>query len=150
MTAEFTAMPAIFRHCVSVYHAMESQASWQELFETGETGLVYEGRLTILVTQDIGLSLPYYTDVTRALQEMGCIVQLRRGGGTTGSLWELKQEPTRILWGESDFKRVASNNVTASRRERADQQMRDLRDQVDSLNDRTNALEEAFQSLFKG
>jgi hypothetical protein len=65
----------------------------------GETTMVvYEGMFTKLVIEDLGLPTPYYTSVRRKLLDMGCIRQLRRGGGTAPSQWELLREPTADLW----------------------------------------------------
>jgi hypothetical protein len=62
----------------------------------GEEGeiVVYEGRLTALVTKDLGLAVPRYTECVGALRVMGAIRQLRRGGGNSPSQWELIREPT--------------------------------------------------------
>jgi hypothetical protein len=60
--------------------------------------VVYEGMLTKLVTEDLGLPVPYYTKVRQFLMAMGCIRQLRRGGGSAPSQWELIREPTIDLW----------------------------------------------------
>jgi hypothetical protein len=56
--------------------------------------VVYEGFLTQLITQQLNLSVPYYTSVRQALINMGCIKQLRRGGGSSPSQWEMITEPT--------------------------------------------------------
>lgn len=56
--------------------------------------IIYEGFLTQLITQKLNLSTPYYTHVRTALIRMGCIRQLKRGGGTAPSQWELIYEPT--------------------------------------------------------
>lgn len=87
-----TAPPALFGHCLSVYHEMSRQAKFVKSEET--TMLVYEGRLTDLICNDVGLSVPYYTKVTYALKSMGCARQLRRGGGPSPSQWELLEAPT--------------------------------------------------------
>jgi hypothetical protein len=56
--------------------------------------------LTKLVCEDLGLAVPYYTAVTRKLKDMGCIRQLKRGGGSSPSQWELIREPTADLWND--------------------------------------------------
>jgi len=60
--------------------------------------LIYEGFLTTLVTRQLNLSVPYYTSVTNVLKRMGCVRQLRRGGGSAPSQWLLIKEPQ-----EKDF-----------------------------------------------
>jgi hypothetical protein len=63
----------------------------------GQPTVVYEGFLTKLV-RDVHLPSPYYTFVTNALQSMGCIQQLKRGGGSTPSQWILRYKPTFELF----------------------------------------------------
>ena len=118
------AEPALFQHCESVYGAMLAES------EVREEGQVYEGFLTKLVAA-LRLPNPYYTFVTNALQEMDCIRQLRRGGGSTPSLWLLKQEPTMELFSEH-----AGSTSYAKRHDRVamlEQQLRDLNKRVTEL-----------------
>lgn len=89
--------PALFHHCVQTYEAMFKKATRQQ-FDSGSYGVVYEGALTQLVTQELNLSVPYYTHVTRALKQMNCIRQLRRGGGSSPSQWELITAPTEEVF----------------------------------------------------
>lgn len=93
---EMEAPVAVFRHSVTVYNEMAAQASVIEAEDTRM--LVYEGKLVELVVDTCGLSVPYYTKVTQALKGMGSARQLRRGGGSSGSQWELIKEPTQELW----------------------------------------------------
>lgn len=88
-------LPAMFEHCVRTYREMLSEAHG-----VGDV-VVYEGFLTALITQKINLSVPYYGRVKKTLTDMGCIKQLKRGGGTAPSQWELITEPT-----EEAFRRV--------------------------------------------
>lgn len=89
--------PALFNHCLAVYHGMREQATLGDVAplndEDVEQGLVYQGFTTKLFS-DIGLAVPYYSRVLKSLKRMGCIVQLRRGGSTTPSRWQLITEPT--------------------------------------------------------
>jgi len=95
-----TTPAALYIHCVNVYNAMIREAKIVELSEPDEEGdlVVWEGMLTALITQKMNLSVPYYTHVTRALKRMGCIRQLKRGGGTAPSQWELITDPTPDLF----------------------------------------------------
>jgi hypothetical protein len=87
MNTETDAPPALFGHCQKVYEEMLNDA-------TPHGGMiVYEGFLTQLVTGKLNLSVPYYTAIRSTLTSMGCIRQLRRGGSTTPSQWELIYEP---------------------------------------------------------
>jgi hypothetical protein len=87
--------PAPFSHCEMVYLAMRNAA--KDIYEGDVPMVVWEGFLTKL-TRDLGLSVPYYSTVRGYLLEMGCMRQLRRGGGTTPSQWELIRPPTMELW----------------------------------------------------
>lgn len=94
---------ALFQHCQKVYEAMLGDAKimlWEDDHSGGEF-VVWEGMLTTLITGQLHLSVPYYTSITRALKRMGCIRQIKRGGGTAPSQWELIREPTIELFDES-------------------------------------------------
>jgi hypothetical protein len=85
-TKEKETLPALFEHSCDVYHAMLRVAHKEEYTENGETkyAIVYEGFLTKLITEaPLNLAVPYYTTIRRALQKMGCIAQIRRGGSAT-------------------------------------------------------------------
>ena len=76
-----------------VYAAMLGEAN-AVVGESDNKMVVYEGFLTSLITGKLNLSVPYYTSVMKALKRMGCVRQLRRGGGNSASQWELITEPT--------------------------------------------------------
>lgn len=120
---------AIYDHCVAVYKAMLEEAEMEEL-----DGLVYEGHLTRLIIQDLGLSTPYYTQVKRRLVAMGCIEQLRRGGGHAMSRWKLLTEPT-----EESFNSIASQKHAPKGKYAV------LAQQLRDLNRRVTQLEMAFR-----
>lgn len=117
VTEEEIPLPAIFGHACTVYKEMESEA---ELVERADQGmaqvLVWEGHLTKLVTR-LHLSVPYYTSVTRELKRMGCIKQLRRGGGNATSQWLLVTEPTEELFRDLS---TQTGNLTKRRLTRLD------------------------------
>src|SRR5947207_2735468 len=86
-------LPALFGHCVAVYAAMEKSA------RRAGGMVVYEGMLTRLMAgPPLMLSTPYYTKIRRELLRMGCIRQLKRGGGNSASQWELCTPPTEELY----------------------------------------------------
>ena len=119
-TTDEQQMPMLYDHCCTVYQTMLRYAKKDET-----TAIVYEGHLTKLFVA-LNLSVPYYTSVTRKLKDMGCIRQLRRGGGNAPSRWLLVTEPTEELWG-TDI--IAVREVAARKAQEADmlnQQMRDL------------------------
>jgi hypothetical protein len=97
----------MFDHCSRVYAAMFDAATPEEIGEitdaaraqgkTLDTRMVWEGHLTRVFNQ-LELSTPYYTSVMNHLKRMGCVEQLRRGGGTQTSKWQLHYEPTLELY----------------------------------------------------
>jgi hypothetical protein len=94
-TVDSDVKPAPFLHCETVYKAMRETAT--EVHESEVPMLVWEGFLTKLML-NLNLSVPYYSTVKNYLTKMGCIRQLKRGGGTTPSQWELIKPPTPALW----------------------------------------------------
>jgi hypothetical protein len=99
--------PALFDHCCKTYNAMFREARpIEHTVPVSDDGpmdgvdvktvsvMVYEGFLTQLITGKLTLSVPYYTKITQKLIQMGCIRQMKRGGGTAPSQWELVYEPT--------------------------------------------------------
>jgi len=125
-TPEEVTLPALYYHCIEIYEAMSDVATEVKM-DTGATSLVYEGFLTSLVTKQQNLSVPYYTDVTRALRRMGCIKQLRRGGGTAPSQWELFHPPNQQLF---ETAKAPTRSKRASDVEGMQQQIRDLNERV--------------------
>jgi len=140
--------PAIFFHCVSVYERMLAQAKLvravevedeEEQSQEGDM-VVYEGALTSLVTQELHLSVPYYTSVTRALKAMGCVKQLRRGGGQALSQWLLLREPTVEL-----YQNMSPQTVTAARR--TPSKLDQLAQRVSDHDDRLTAVEDFMAQI---
>lgn len=95
------APPALFNHACAVYEKMYSQ-SRREQADGVTTMIVYEGMLTKLMTEELGLPVPYFTRIRGKLLGMGCIRQLRRGGGSSPSQWELIKEPSFEDWVDSE------------------------------------------------
>ena len=87
------APPALFVHCCKVYELMQQESVLRPMPNGGEDALIWEGSLTQLITRQANLALPFYTSVTRRLKSMGCIHSLRRGGGSSPSVWQLLKEP---------------------------------------------------------
>lgn len=133
----------LYIHCVNAYEKMLSHASRVALvneatndWEDRQYMIVYEGALTRLITQELNLSVPYYTSVTRALKNMGCIRQLRRGGSSSKSQWELIKAPTE----------EAFNNQTKPKQPKQDKYEMCLQ-QIRDLNKRVLKLEDLIQQL---
>jgi hypothetical protein len=113
--------PALYEHCCAVYRLMEGKASRRDDM------VVYEGFLTRdIMEPPLHLSVPYYTSIRRELTRMGCIRQLRRGGGSAPSQWELLRAPTVDLYREQEPLRKPGQR----RMDVLEQQVRDMRQQL--------------------
>lgn len=119
--------PMIFDHCVSVYEEMEKNKD-----STAEPDKIYEGHLTKLF-QELGLSTPYYTSVMKALKRMGCVEQIRRGGGNAPSRWLLAKVPTEELFHNTIELKKPLGGRTAI-----------LEQRVSDMNSRLQRLEQAI------
>lgn len=113
----------MYEHCQKIYQEMVAQAT-----DSNDEGLVYEGFTTQLFST-VGLPVPYYTEVFALLRDMGCVEQLRRGGGNTPSRWRIMGEPDEESFRSFDGKRRVKKGKNAI----LEQQMRDLRLRVSEL-----------------
>jgi hypothetical protein len=110
-------VPALFEHACNVYKTMEESSEMDDTL-----GLrVYEGHLTNLFRKLL-LSVPYYTEIKNRLISIGCIEQVRRGGGTAMSRWVLWKEPTLDEWKYASSKRPGRGNAVTV----IQQQIKDL------------------------
>lgn len=132
-------IPALFEHCLNTYEKM-LQLAEKKQFDGGQggEGMVYEGHLTKLITQDLNLSTPYFTHVTGALKRMGCIEQLRRGGSSSESQWLLIKSPTL-----EDFLNQATRQRKAPKPATEDQ-FAALQQQLVAINKRVSRIEQAL------
>jgi hypothetical protein len=107
----------------------------QSTLSEGEDGdmVTYEGHLTHLV-KALNYSTPYYTKLRKHLMRMGCIQQLRRGGGTAPSVWWLKKEPD-----EESFKHAVEMLRPGNRPQDA------IAQQLKDHNERILVLEQALE-----
>jgi hypothetical protein len=128
------ATSVVFDHCVRVYREMEAQSRVENVEDA--VWLVYEGYLTKLFGS-LQLSTPYYTKVREMLKVMGCIEQLRRGGGNTPSRWRLVREPNE----ESFNSFVGMKHSSGGRLARAEQELRSAHKRITSLDNRIERLE---------
>lgn len=146
---------ALFDHCVNVYNAMLDEAKPETKTVRDEEGhdevitsgyQIWEGHTTTLFNR-LELPAPYYTDIMRRLKDMGCVEQLRRGGGKALSKWRLIREPN-----EEDFKKAAE---ISNRRQpqgavaALEQQIRDLNKRLISVENDRDGMLVALQSLGK-
>jgi hypothetical protein len=122
--AEETPLPILYDHCCRLYKLMLQQARMEVVDE--EQVVLWEGALTRLIKDDLNYSVPYYTHLTGALKRMGCIRQLRRGGSTSPSLWQLLREPT-----EEAFKHAEELRKPGKRpQDVTDQRLKDMNDRL--------------------
>ncbi len=139
-----------YRYCVDTYNRMKATAQTftseqvgSGMRETDRPMTVWEGFFTKLITEDLGLSVPYFTTIRRELVRMECIRQLRRGGGSSPSQWELLQEPTEDLWHTAPAKRSQTN----SKQDANAGQIGDLIRRVETLESHMQVL---LQALTEG
>lgn len=124
-------VPAILEHSCTVYRAMLAEATTDE--ETGQK--VYEGHLTRLFA-GLRFSTPYYTVIKNAMVAMGCIEQVRRGGGGGLSKWILWTEPSIDLWAQ----RSLTKSHRATKQDMQQQQIRDLGKRMEALEVKIDAF----------
>jgi hypothetical protein len=120
--------PALFEHCVRVYNAMLQEA--RKVDEQDVEMIVWEGFPTKLIMGKLKLSTPYYTYTLRSLTAMGCMKQLRRGGSSTPSQWELIKEPSVEAFLETNAKEPTAAEV---RMDALEQLVRDLTRRIERL-----------------
>lgn len=133
----------LYVHCLNTYNKMfensrrvtSTEGSPIADDQYDDSMIVYEGMLTHLIIQDLGLSTPYYTKVTRALKGMGCIRQLSRGGGTAKSQWELMRTPTEALFNQAMPPKVKVDKYAM------------LEGQIATLSSRISELEEVLHNI---
>jgi hypothetical protein len=133
-------VPADFRHSEAVWERMYREATVVPSSTEGEAPmLVYEGFLSRLITAPenqggLNLSNPYYSKCTTILTRMGCVRQLKRGGGSGTSQWQLLDKPKLEVY----FDKVQKRGVGSGRKNKTAQ----LEDQLMSVISRQNRLEE--------
>lgn len=129
----------VFRYCCDVYKIMDSEANTIRSDDpSGGSMRVWEGFTTKLIRDRMGLSVPYYTAIRSNLLRMGCVRQLRRGGGSSASQWELIREPTEELWNTAPHKR----SYSASKQDAA-------LGQITDVVRRLTRLEQNFDTLIR-
>lgn len=108
----------LLHHCNKVYSAMDEAAD--------ESG-IYTGFLTTFV-QSLGYSVPYYSPIKNKLVAMGCIEQIKRGGGKLPSVWKLHRPPDEVLFKLTDDGKHRGRRV--SRLDILEQRIADLERQL--------------------
>lgn len=146
--------PSPLLHAEKVYFLMRENA--REVREGDVPMLIWEGFTTHLL-KELKLAVPYYSTIRTALIKMGCVRQLRRGGGSSPSQWELIREPSLDLWvkmqEEAPDQPVRAGTASAASKgdiKHLRQQFNDLRDRVDGLEENLKFVVNLFnESLAK-
>jgi hypothetical protein len=139
MTTTQEALPTKLMHCLNVYNTMREGA--EEFHEGSVPILVWSGYFTGLM-RDLNLAVPYYTMVKNLLVDMGCIKQLRRGGGNSKSQWELIKPPTLDLW-----EALPDQDTGAGRSAASESSVKSLQQQLAGLTTRVDSLERNIEQL---
>lgn len=125
------APPKLYMHCCRVFNSMRAEAVPIQLDTPGgETrhAFIYQGHTTKMFRM-LNMPAPYYTSVLTMLQQMGCIRQLSRGGGSAESRWELIDDPS-----EEAFNEVRVQTKTGkSRLSVVEQEHENLKDRVEQI-----------------
>lgn len=133
---------ALFEHVCTVFNEMHKRSVTQR----GDGGIdmtVYEGFTTGLFSE-LGMSIPYYTKVMRRLKAMGCVRQLKRGGGAAPSRWELIKDPDYDDFMVADAE-VDDKVPAVSRSSVHEQQINDLAARQDKMEATLSAILQALQ-----
>jgi len=145
--------PALYEHCCKVYKVMLSEAmalpvvdgvgDSESTANIEDTVMIWEGMFTKLITVQCHLAVPEYSRVRSALLRMGCVKQLRRGGGGSPSQYELCFEPTF-----ERFKNQLETKVPQQTKEsQVDQIIQALNTRVTELEDWQTNINEALADL---
>jgi hypothetical protein len=130
----------MYDHSKRVYMKMLEEAKMEEVAgESGEPMVLWTGHLTHLIKDKLNYSTPYYSSITQNLKRMGCIKQIRRGGGNAPSVWELLKEPSEDLFKNAEELRKPGNTSQ-------DMFMQNMRD----LNARLVQVEATVRALVDG
>jgi hypothetical protein len=136
--------PSMFMHCEAVYDKMRAEA--REVFEDDVPFVVWEGYLTKLV-KSLNMPSPYYSAIRNALTDMGCIKQLRRGGGNSKSQWEMIKPPVLDAYQELPDP-TAKRGVEASDMAYLKQRVADQATRIDRLESNVETLVKLYNEKF--
>lgn len=82
---------AVFDHTISFYNLLAESAKEEEL-EDGTQVQIFRGSITNLY-RSLGVSQSYYSQVRKALIELGCIAILQQGARNTDSVVAVHHPP---------------------------------------------------------
>jgi hypothetical protein len=135
-------VPKLYDWADAVYQKMCEAATERVIVEGGPAVRVYEGHLTNLC-RDLDVPNPYYTKIMKALKELGCVEQLRRGGGSALSQWIMIEAPTA----EAFIDRVERKTAASGRLGQLEQRIRDLQKLVIDVSGRTELAHERLDHV---
>ncbi len=127
--------PAMWKHCNTVYDAMLEESELRVVF--GEQHTIWEGYFTKLFRR-LHLTVPMYSTVTKELMGMGCIRQLRRGGGPAKSVWLMLKAPNL-----TDFNSVKAQSAITEKGNTKKRAFEIMQGQINDLNRRLQLVESA-------
>lgn len=131
---------AMLGHMQRFYDLLDSLAT-----DTDGEGRIYEGKITEDFNK-LDLPTPYYSKMTKQMQQMGCMTQLQRGGRNLNSKWLLHAPPTEDAYAEVDPNETNLNVLQEQIRvyqSSQDQKIRVLRKELDSARSAINHLNNA-------
>jgi len=82
-------VPVLYKQCEDVYNLMIKNKSLSEY--NGKP--IYRGHLTKEIEEELGLTTSQYSRIVKALSEMQCIYQIKRGAASVPSEWALIGPP---------------------------------------------------------
>lgn len=126
--------PLLYDRCVTIYNALYEQS------QVAHEGRVFTGLVSNIFAEH-KLSLGYYTPVMQRLRDMGCIEQIRRGGGGKPSVYMIYSAPTIGAYEDS------KNRPSKASREEA--KTSQLQSTVVLLSQRVGALESQLAILIE-
>lgn len=139
------APPAIFEHATRTWDYLYEQSFVED---SGDGPIrIWEGSLTKVITDDLGLSNPYYTKITTLLRAAGCLEMLKRGGGGSVSRWMIRTKPdTELLYRTVQHLDSRSNQRFEAERAQ-EQRLKDINTRVLELEDEIEMLRERMDIL---
>lgn len=123
-----SAPPSLYYNATSMYDKM-----FESAIVENNGAVVYTGFLTELVTKQLNLSIPNFTHCRKILMQMGCIRQIKRGGGSGRSIWELIKAPTEEAFWKVKGENPSERQVRVDGRKARDIQFAALKKRVDNL-----------------
>lgn len=122
MSTNEETISVMYEHCRKAYSILREEAE-----KLGDE-VIWEGFMTHLIGDQMGMSTPYYSSILSNLKRMGCVKQIRRGGSSTPSQWALLQPPTVEL-----FQNAESRTVGKGRIDSLEQRVSDITSRLDAI-----------------